>query len=158
MLMDLSLYADQALAHSATDDGGTTTVWRAQRGVGRRSLLGTTGKGGQTCVHLLLSLLRVDIQECKHTHTHTHTYTHTGRCEGRGSATHKHRKRRIDQKREGEPETKTDRERETEEDRDMSSPDVRHGGEDSVLEGLWGHPAHWQEAFPSLAVVVRLID
>lgn len=37
-------------------------------------------------------------------------------------------------------------------------PDIRVRGEDSVLEGLRGHPAHRQQPFPSLAVIVCLID
>lgn len=37
-------------------------------------------------------------------------------------------------------------------------PDVRVSGEDSVLEGLGGHPADGQQPLPPLPVIVRLID
>lgn len=37
-------------------------------------------------------------------------------------------------------------------------PDVRVRGEDSILEGLGGHPAHGQQPLPSLPVIVGLID
>lgn len=37
-------------------------------------------------------------------------------------------------------------------------PDVGMSGEDAVLEGLGGHPAHGQQAFPSFPVIVSLID
>lgn len=37
-------------------------------------------------------------------------------------------------------------------------PDVRVSGEDSVLEGLRGHPADGQQPLPPLPVIVRLID
>lgn len=37
-------------------------------------------------------------------------------------------------------------------------PDVRMSGEDSILEGLGGHPAHGQQPFSSFAVIVCLID
>ena len=37
-------------------------------------------------------------------------------------------------------------------------PDVRVSGEDSILEGLGGHPADGQQPLPPLPVIVRLID
>lgn len=37
-------------------------------------------------------------------------------------------------------------------------PDVRVSGENAVLEGLGGHPAHGQKSFPSFPVVVCLVD
>lgn len=32
------------------------------------------------------------------------------------------------------------------------------GGEDAILEGLRGHPAHGEQAFPAFPVIVSLID
>ena len=37
-------------------------------------------------------------------------------------------------------------------------PDVRVSGEDSILEGLGGHPADGQQPLPPLPGIVRLID
>lgn len=37
-------------------------------------------------------------------------------------------------------------------------PDVRVSGEDSVLEGLGGHPANGQQPLPPFPVIVCLID
>lgn len=44
------------------------------------------------------------------------------------------------------------------EDRTGLVPDVRVSGEDSVLEGLGGHPADGQQPLAPLPVIVRLID
>lgn len=40
----------------------------------------------------------------------------------------------------------------------MCIPDIGRRGEDSILQRLRSHPAHWQHALSVLPVVVRLVD